>query len=354
MEKNKNLNFRLLKQLYLIHSPSNGEEAMIRFLLKYLKSLPNVKYGRDSFGNVWAVKGKAKTYPCICGHLDQVQREYPQDLKIIETRDLLTGFSPSLHSFISTGHDDKNGVFIALEALRIYPKMKIYLFRAEEVGAVGASHADIKFFDDVRWVVECDRRGNSDIVTNISFTDLCSDKFIEDIEPEKYGFKPTSGMLTDLFELKTTLNLKVSCVNLSVGYYNPHSPCEELSIKVDIYKTWGIVKHIIEDLTDVYPHEVPPQDFYGYGMQRWDLEEDIYIQLQEDPNITPSDLIEYYKDYFPELTLDFYRQIVTDYRIMISGQYDSEDDYCETINQNENEETIENNKPKRAQKKSPF
>lgn len=42
----------------------------------------------------------------------------------------------------------------------------------------------MSFFDDVRFVIQPDRKGNSDLITNIGYSELCSEGFIEAIEPE--------------------------------------------------------------------------------------------------------------------------------------------------------------------------
>ena len=52
---NKTIDWRLLKKLYAIHSPSGKEDKMIAFLVSYLKSLPGVKLGKDSYGNLYAL-----------------------------------------------------------------------------------------------------------------------------------------------------------------------------------------------------------------------------------------------------------------------------------------------------------
>lgn len=35
------------------------------------------------------------------------------------------------------------------------------------------------FFNDVRFVIQPDRKGNSDLITSIGFSELCSDEFIK-------------------------------------------------------------------------------------------------------------------------------------------------------------------------------
>ena len=96
---NNTIDWRLLKKLYAIHSPSGKEDKMIKFLISYLQSLPGVKLGKDYYGNLYAMKGESESYPCVVAHLDQVQRLHPRDFRAIETRDIILGYSANEHSF---------------------------------------------------------------------------------------------------------------------------------------------------------------------------------------------------------------------------------------------------------------
>lgn len=322
---NKTLDWRLLKKLYAIHSPSGKEDKMIAFLVSYLKSLPGVILGKDSYGNLYAWKGESETYPCIVAHLDQVQRNHPRDFRAIETRDIIFGFSAKEHSFCGLGADDKNGILIALETLKKYDSMKAVFFKEEETGCHGSSHAEMKFFEDCRYVIQCDRRGNSDLITNIGCSDLCSEKFIQDIDPEKWSYKEETGMMTDVEALKG-LGLSVSAINLSCGYYNPHSD-EEITMKRDLEKCWQFVQHIIEDCTETYPHEVGDNGYSG-GYHDWEVEEEIHSILQEDPTMTADDLYDLYHMNYPHLKRDDFERIVEEYH-----QWYGFDDEEETLTQ---------------------
>ena len=66
----------------------------------------------------------------------------------------------------------------------------------------GSSEAVMSFFDDVRFVIQPDRKGNSDLITSIGYSDLCSEKFMEAIEPEKWGYMEENGLMTDILTLK--------------------------------------------------------------------------------------------------------------------------------------------------------
>lgn len=322
---NKTLDWRLLKKLYSIHSPSGKEDKMIAFLVSCLKSLPGVRLGKDSYGNLYAWKGKSETYPCIVAHLDQVQRNHPRDFRAIETRDIIFGFSAKEHSFCGLGADDKNGILIALETLKKYDSMKAVFFKEEETGCHGSSHAEIKFFEDCRYVIQCDRRGNSDLITNIGCSDLCSEKFIQDIDPEKWGYKEETGMMTDVEALKER-GLNVSAVNISVAYYQPHTD-NEVTVKRDLEKCWKFVQHIIEDCTDTYPHEVGDNG-YSCGYYDWEVEKEIHSILQEDPTMTSDDLFDMYNTNYPHLKRDDFERIVEEYH-----QWYGFDDEEETLTQ---------------------
>lgn len=322
---NNTIDWRLLKKLYAIHSPSGKEDKMIKFLISYLQSLPGVRLGKDSYGNLYAWKGESETYPCIVAHLDQVQRNHPRDFRAIETRDIIFGFSAKEHSFCGLGADDKNGILIALETLKKYDSMKAVFFKEEETGCHGSSHAEIKFFEDCRYVIQCDRRGNSDLITNIGCSDLCSEKFIQDIDPEKWGYKEETGMMTDVEALKER-GLNVSAVNISVAYYQPHTN-EEITVKRDLEKCWKFVQHIIEDCTDTYPHEVGDNG-YSCGYYDWEVEEEIHSILQEDPTMTSDDLFDMYNKNYPHLKRDDFERIVEEYH-----QWYGFDDEEETLTQ---------------------
>lgn len=314
---NTKLNYGLLKKLYAIHSPSGKEDKMIKFLISYIKSLPgDIKLGRDSYGNLYAWKGESDFFPCIVSHADQVQKTHSRDFRAIETRDIIFGYSAKNHQIEGPGCDDKNGIFIALEALKKYDCLKVVFFREEETGCQGSSHAEMSFFDNCRLVIQCDRRGNSDLITSIGCTDLCSERFIQDIDPERFNYITAVGMMTDVETLKEK-GLSISAINLSCGYYNPHTD-EEVTVKRDLEKCWKLVQHIIEDCTEVYPHEVGENGFGYYD--EWELESEIYDFLQQDPTLTGEDIYDMYHTNFPKLKMEDFVRIVEEYRLMYGDE----------------------------------
>ena len=60
------MDFKLLKQLYKIHSKSGYEGKIITFVCKWVdKNIQDVKIELDwNTGNIYMTKGTSDTYPC--------------------------------------------------------------------------------------------------------------------------------------------------------------------------------------------------------------------------------------------------------------------------------------------------
>lgn len=245
---------KLLKALYGIASPSGREQAMLQFIQNELDHLPGVKYCIDQMGNIYVVKGHATTYPCVVAHTDEVHNRTENSYEVLTLRDeILLGYDIERRKFCGIGADDKNGIWVALKCLETYDILKCAFFVQEERGCIGSSKADIDFFKYCRFVIQCDRRGNSDMIVSIDGTELCSQQFIRAVDHNKYGYKKNIGMLSDVAALKRK-GLGVSCINLSCGYYEPHTEYEHTHI-ADLNKCLTFVRHIIEDCKEVYVHK---------------------------------------------------------------------------------------------------
>lgn len=268
---------QLLEQLYAISSPSGEEEEMISFVIACLKKL-KVRYTVDRLGNIYATKGISDTYPTIVAHLDQVQQRYSSNYEVINFRDeIYFGYDNLQKCYQGIGADDKNGIWVALKALEEFDIIKCAFFTQEESGGIGSAGANINFFNDSRFVLQCDRKGNSDFITSISGSKLASKDFIKEVNMKAYGYKEAWGLFTDVYNLKSR-GVKASCVNISCGYYNPH--CDEEYTKVeDLKKCYSFVKNIIVNCTDVYPHNFTEKygsygNYYGrYGNYRDELDD---------------------------------------------------------------------------------
>lgn len=245
-------NMELLKKLYLIDAKSGAEKKQRDFIVKYVKDIKDVTVDTDKAGNLLIKKGTSDTYPCIVAHMDEVHTKRDKDFTLVESNGFIMGMNVGKRERHGIGADDKNGIWVALKCLEKYDAIKCAFFVSEETGCIGSSKVNMSFFNDCRFVLECDRRNNGDFIDYIS-GELCSNDFVKDANIKDYGYKRSNGLTTDVGELKTR-GLKVSCCNMSCGCYEPHT-ASEYTYFPDLEKCLKFAQHIIEDCTKVYPHE---------------------------------------------------------------------------------------------------
>ena len=126
------------------------------------------------------------------------------------------------------GGDDRCGVYIILSLLKKLPFKPYVLFTMEEeIGGRGAKEF-VEFIDqcgdipELKYIVEYDRRGNKDCV----FYNCDNKDFTEFVE--QFGFKSAHGSFSDISVIAPKFG--VAAVNLSSGYYNPHTNHEVVSV----------------------------------------------------------------------------------------------------------------------------
>ena len=303
---------KLLKRLYEIYSPSRNENRMRTFVKQHVsKNIPDAVIEQDAIGNLYITRGISEDYPCVVAHLDQVQKIHSRDFRVIETRDIIFGYSPSKRQWEGLGADDKNGIWIALQCLARYDVIKIAFFVGEEIGCVGSNVANMAFFENCRFVIQPDRRGHNDIITQISWEPICSEEFLLDVQPEQFGYCPQAGMMTDVEALRGN-GLSVSCINLSCGYYEPHTD-NEFTVKEDLMNCLYFVRHIIETCTKVYTYE-STEGYHGhspYGdFDDYNGTEDMMFEIMmANPDYTPEDAWEVYYMNFPEFSREEFLDI---------------------------------------------
>jgi tripeptide aminopeptidase len=226
---------------------------MFALIVREISSIPECRYYVNN-GNIYITKGEACSYPCIVAHMDTVHA-IGLDLKALRVGNLLTGFNRITMKQAGIGGDDKVGIFIALECLQKFNDIKVAFFRDEETGCEGSYEADVSFFENCNFIIQCDRMGNGDFITNASGVSLSSYEFQTATGPiiERFGYSFTHGLMTDVMALK---ELEVSCsmANISCGYYNPHTDYEVVNT-VDVENCMLLVTQILQELGQQYfPH----------------------------------------------------------------------------------------------------
>ena len=259
------MNFKLLKQLYQINSKSGSEDQIAEFILEFIaNNHKGVSVEYDTTGNIYITKGKAEKYPVIAAHLDQVG-SYKGEISIFRRENIMIGIGANGKQ-VNLGADDKNGIWIALELLRTEPILKVVLFPGEEIGCVGSNACNMSFFDDAKFVIQCDRRNGHDFIHTAGCVTLCDSSFPSPQLKQKYGYVNTTGLMTDVQTLKKR-GLNVACCNLSCGYYNPHLDTEYTDIG-ELINCLQFVREIVQTVEHT-PHEYIAPKYPSLGSWNW-------------------------------------------------------------------------------------
>lgn len=247
------MNLQKLIRILRIQTETYDQFRMFAYIIREVKTIPGCFYYANK-GNLYITKGTVNDYPCVVAHMDTVHK-ICEDLTTVKIGENITGFNRYTMQQSGIGGDDKVGVFIALECLHLFDHIKIAFFRDEEAGCIGSYEADTSFFENCNFVLQCDRQGDRDFVTEASGVELSSKTFKLDVLNllKTYGYSFAKGMMTDVMALKE-LEISCSMANISCGYYNPHTEYEFVNIH-DVENCFNLVKSIIHQFGDKsYPH----------------------------------------------------------------------------------------------------
>jgi len=290
---------------------------MRKFISAWVKNnIPQATIERDETGNLYVTKGRSETYPCVVAHMDQVQKIHSKDFECISYKGILFGYSRNNMRQEGLGADDKNGIWIAFKCLEKYDTLKCAFFVQEEVGCVGSEKACIEFFNNCRFVLQCDRRHGNDLITTIGgWTQLCSPEFLADIDFAEFGYHEESGMMTDVEALKNN-GLSVCALNISCGYYHPHTD-QEVTVIAELENCLHLVEHIIEKCTKVYPH-IDREFSYASDFDKEEEYAELgYIiedQLLYSPTSTDEEILQNIEGMYFYVTKDEVLQMISDIR----------------------------------------
>jgi putative aminopeptidase FrvX len=223
------VNVNYLMEILKIQSPSGEEELMANFIHDLIDDIdPNIEVQTDEIGNLYITKGKADAYPCLVAHMDEVH-DRDMHREPLQVGDFIIGWNHKKGEQDGIGADDKIGIYVALEMLKEHDNIKLFFSVQEEVGCVGSARSDKTFFDDVTYLIQCDRRGYDDFISFTNGITVASDEFIYDLIDvlEDYGYSEASGTCTDIGALLNN-GVKVSACNLSCGYFGEHSSEEKI------------------------------------------------------------------------------------------------------------------------------
>lgn len=277
--------FQIALDLFRRPSPS-GHEGLVRaYVLEHLER-HGFAVSVDSIGNVLAERGVPalhQGYPLLSFHMDCVssdahlladhttvssssdvhdlcssteafwgkrKRRGGEELSLRPSNalEITRGWLHSRGAFV-LGGDDKCGGAIALTlAATTTLPLKIIASVQEEIGCVGIEQVDPRFFEDVAYALVLDRRGANHLIVSIAGQLLCQGAFAAAM----MRAAATTGLLvyaaegafSDVLALSQYIS---NVVNLSVGYYRPHTAQEIVSL-VDLWHSYQWVHEALRSL----------------------------------------------------------------------------------------------------------
>ena len=215
-----------LTDLFNIQSYYGSESSMQLYILSQLSHIEGVTVTHDEHGNIYAAKGVSDAYVNVMCHIDTVFDIHDDHAVIIDQGVIYPATADT-----GVGGDDKCGIFACLELLRRCPALRATFFSGEECGCIGSSAADLDRFDGVGLLLSIDRRGRGDLILDYWGVPSVSGAFLATSMTtfNNHGFSPAAGSVTDCFAVQRRLG-DVCALNVSCGYYNPHTTNEYVVI----------------------------------------------------------------------------------------------------------------------------
>lgn len=258
----------LLFDLFTLATPHEHESR----LFPIMKKATSAKLNQDKYGNVWTVVGPEESPETMFScHMDTVHAD-PWDLHIFKTggsampdmkKDFIFAARHQTESELKhakdkekeknilkvcvLGADDKVGIYIMIRMINA--KIPgLYMFHVgEERGGKGsrAVAGDTEMWKEPRFrklkrAIAFDRKDYGDIINHQSCGQCCSSDFttalaktlnervagiLGDKFDAKYRWRTATGSFTDT---ASYAHLIPECTNLSVGYFNQHTPLEHM------------------------------------------------------------------------------------------------------------------------------
>lgn len=246
---------KLLLDIFRISSPSGKEAGMRKFIRDFL-DINGVEYTEDTKGNIFNLSNKEK--PLLSAHMDTVEKQFDTSLmKFVNIRTYKN--KKFLRGYGIIGGDDKCGIYIILKILESKPDFNFIFSVSEENGLLGIIEVVTKQdFSNVSYGLVLDRRGNKDIIcVDNGFGVKAFEDELKSIGKD-FGYEAIRGGTSDANQIKS----KISCANLSCGYYNSHTEKEYVSLE-DLARAYSYVEKIITTVTKKFDKPISSTSTYS-------------------------------------------------------------------------------------------
>lgn len=196
--------------------------------------------------------------PILSAHLDQVKTNGKAVKFYMNDGEKIIAFNDKWER-TSLGADDKNGVWIILQALKVFPgDLNFIISEGEETGCNGIHMLEKEkllelLISDKQYCIVLDRRGDKDMLSSGAGTTFCSTLAQDLCNFLDQDFTVNSGSLSDT----CTLSKFCESVNMSVAYENPHT-----SKELTDFKRLKEIKDSVIKIVDEFLHYSTPPSVY--------------------------------------------------------------------------------------------
>lgn len=218
-------NIRELVEMHQYMRPSGGKTE-VAFCLKYLDTLPGVY--TDEAGNRIGIIGDNPTV-LWSSHTDTVHKA--DGMQQLEWGDNLLSLHDQADKVANClGADCTVGVWL-MRQMYLAKKSGLYIWHAdEEAGGGGSTYVAEKtpeLLSGINYAIALDRKGINSVITHQFFGRCASNGFADAFAAVlgKEWVADSHGTFTDTANYT---HLVPECTNISVGYYDQHTPYETL------------------------------------------------------------------------------------------------------------------------------
>ena len=216
----------MMKDLIALYmQPTHEQKCIAKLRNIIIDALEGTGYiaDIDEAGNMFMYHPESTCKTLLCAHMDMVKTGEPIS-RIIQVNDCVLGLDKE-DNLTSCGADDKNGVWLLIQAAKHSNAKPSLLFVAHEEGAPHTIDDWIDEFGDLLGDYDnclvMDRAGGNEIIYKGSMNDYsallaCQWK---KCNPE---WEFHAGVMCDADRLIK----HIPCINLSIGYYRGHSEDE--------------------------------------------------------------------------------------------------------------------------------
>ena len=250
---------------------SAGERVFIKKYLAPHGAMPYVSPSGEVLAYVVFVGAGGGVL--FSGHVDTVHaNDAPLHQEIVYDRQLGMIYKhPDDPLKMPLGADNAAGCWLMMEMIDACVPGTYIFHRGEERGGIGSSgmaehHAD--FLKRFKYAIAFDRRGTSNVITEMMVGRTCSDAFAQALSDKLgLGYAPdNTGSFTDTANY---IRLIPECTNVSVGYDHEHGPREVLDVLHLVALRAALVKGFKEGTGDLPVvrgvDDVDEYDRYGWS-----------------------------------------------------------------------------------------